>query len=139
MGANIITVCCSLSYMLICSMCYVSMVRLCYVSIFSLCSVSIFSMCYVSMHASLASLGGSSLRSLRPLRGRCGRFAAAAAASRPQAITPNIIVFIVRGLTFVNVSALGHNSTSSEGLKPFGPLKAVGRNSRMCHQHAFVV
>ena len=77
MGANIITVCCSLSYMLICSMCYVSMVRLCYVSIFSLCSVSIFSMCYVFMHASLASLGGSSLRSLRPLRGRCGRFAAA--------------------------------------------------------------
>ena len=83
------------------------MVRLCYVSIFSLCSVSIFSMCYVSMHASLASLGGSSLRSLRPLRGRCGRFAAAAAASRPQAITPNIIVFIVHGLTFMNVSALG--------------------------------
>ena len=40
-----------------------------------LCEV--FSMCYVSMHASLASLGGSSLRSLRPLRGRCGRFAAA--------------------------------------------------------------
>ena len=106
MGANIITVCCSLSYMLICSMCYVSMVRLCYVSIFSLCSVSIFSMCYVSMHASLASLGGSSLRSLRPLRGRCGRFAVAAAASRPQAITPNIIVFIVHSLTFMNVSAL---------------------------------
>ena len=38
---------------------------------------------------------------------RCGRFAAAAAASRPQAITPNIIVFIVHGLTFMNVSALG--------------------------------
>ena len=37
---------------------------------------------------------------------RCGRFAAAAAASRPQAISTNIIVFVVRGLTFVNVVAL---------------------------------
>ena len=37
-----------------------------------------------------------------------GRFAAAAAASRPQAISPNIIVFIVHGLTFMNVSALVH-------------------------------
>ena len=35
-----------------------------------------------------------------------GRFAAAAAASRPQAISPNIIVFVVHGLTFMNVSAL---------------------------------
>ena len=37
---------------------------------------------------------------------RCGRFAAAAAASRPQAISTNIIVFVVRGLTFANVVAL---------------------------------
>ena len=34
-----------------------------------------------------------------------GRFAAAAAALRPQAISPNIIVFVVHGLTFVNASA----------------------------------
>ena len=40
---------------------------------------------------------------------RCGRFAAVTAASRPQAISPNIIVFVVRGLTFVNVSALDTN------------------------------
>ena len=32
-----------------------------------------------------------------------------AAASRPQAISPNIIVNIVHGLTFMNVSALDSN------------------------------
>ena len=138
MRANIITGCCSLSYMLICSMCYVSMVRLCYVpifilcsvSIFSLCSVSIFSMCYVFMHASLASLGGSSLRSLRPLCGRCRRFAAAAAASRPQAITPNIIVFIVHGLTFMNVSALDGDMFEVAGRDCFVDARAVSIQSK---------
>ena len=38
---------------------------------------------------------------------RCGRFAAAAAASQPQAISTNIIVFVVRCLTLANVVALG--------------------------------
>ena len=47
MSANIITVCCWLSYVLIYSMCYVSIFRLCYVFIFSLCYVSIFSLCSV--------------------------------------------------------------------------------------------
>ena len=35
-----------------------------------------------------------------------GRFAAAAAASRPQAISPNTVVFVVHDLTFMNVDAL---------------------------------
>ena len=47
MGANVITVCCSLSYVFICSMCYVSIFMLCYVSLLSVCFVSIFSLCSV--------------------------------------------------------------------------------------------
>ena len=61
----------------------------------------VFSLCYVRF------LDASNPRKRVLARfARCGRFAAAAAASRPQAISTNIIVFVVRGLTFVNVSAL---------------------------------
>ena len=42
---------------------------------------------------------GSALRA-------CGSLCSLAAALRPQAISPNIIVFVVCGLTFMNVSAL---------------------------------
>ena len=54
-----------LPYVSICSLCYVSIFSLCYVFIFSQCSVFIFSLCYVFIFSleSLASLGGSSLRS----------------------------------------------------------------------------
>ena len=115
MGANIITVCCSLSYMFICNICHVSIFMLCYVSLLSVCFVSIFSLCSVRFLVCVLFLflvcimclcTLASLRSAGARFARCGRFAAAAAASRPQAITPNIIVFVVRGLTFVNVSAL---------------------------------
>ena len=72
----------------------------------------VFSLCYVRFLVCVMCLCTlASLRSLRPLHGRCGRFVAAAAASRPRAITPNIIVFVVRGLTFVNVSALDTKCT----------------------------
>ena len=40
------------------------------------------------------------------------RSARVGSASRPQAISPNIIVFVVRGLTFMNVSALAQAVTS---------------------------
>ena len=99
MAANIITVCCSLSYMLICSMCYVSMAG-CVMCLFLVCVLFLFLVCVMCL-CTLASLRSAGARFAR-----CGRFAAAAAASRPQAITPNIIVFIVHGLTFMNVSAL---------------------------------
>ena len=36
-----------------------------------------------------------------------GGFAAVAAASRLQAISPNMIVFVIHGLTFKNLGALG--------------------------------
>ena len=73
-----------------------------------LCEV--FSLCYVRFWTR---------RELAPLAS--GRFAAAAAASRPQAISPNIIVFVVRGLTFVNVSALD--------VHPVNYQKAMGSKS----------
>ena len=83
------------------SLCSVSIFSLCSVSIFSLCSVSLFSLCYVSIfslcYVWCLDASRSSLRSL-------------AAASRPQAISPNIIVFIVHGLTFIDVGALDHRS-----------------------------
>ena len=68
--------------------------------LFLVCVLFLFLVCVMCL-CTLASLRSAGARFAR-----CGRFAAAAAASRPQAITPNIIVFIVRGLTFVNVSAL---------------------------------
>ena len=68
--------------------------------LFLVCVLFLFLVC-VMCRCTLASLRSAGARFAR-----CGRFAAAAAASRPQAITPNIIVFVVRGLTFVNVSAL---------------------------------
>ena len=82
----------------------------CSVSIFSLCYVSIFSLCYVRFLVCV--MCGVYTRRTRAPRVwlaslASGRFAAVAAASRLQAISPNIIVFVVRGLTFVNVSALG--------------------------------
>ncbi len=46
---------------------------------------------------------------------RCGRFTAAAAASRQEAAAghkcTDIIEFVVRGLTFANVIALGQHKT----------------------------
>ena len=68
--------------------------------LFLVCVLFLFLVCVMCL-CTLASLRSAGARFAR-----CGRFAAAAAASRPQAITPNIIVFVVRGLTFVNVSAL---------------------------------
>ena len=93
MGANIITVCCSLSYMLICSICHVSIFMLCYVSLLSVCFVSIFSLCSVRFLVCVLFLflvcvmclcTLASLRSAGARFARCGRFAAAAAASRPH-------------------------------------------------------
>ena len=72
----------------------------CVMCLFLVCVLFLFLVCVMCL-CTLASLRSAGARFAR-----CGRFAAAAAASRPQAITPNIIVFIVRGLTFVNVSAL---------------------------------
>ena len=67
----------------------------------------VFSLCYVRFLVCVMCLCTlASLRSAGARFARCGRFAAAAAASRPQAITPNIIVFVVHDLTFMNVSAL---------------------------------
>ena len=82
---------------------------LCYVPIPSLCSVSMFSLCSVSFLVCV--MCGVWTRRTRAPRVwlaslASGRFAAAAVASLPQAISPNIIVFVVRGLTFVNVVAL---------------------------------
>ena len=53
---------------------------------------------------------------------RCGRFAAAAAAARPQAISTNMIVFVVRGLTFVNVIALAKKVQAQASWGPEGFL-----------------
>ena len=74
----------------------------CVMCLFLVCVLFLFLVCVMCL-CTLASLRSAGARFAR-----CGRFAAAAAASRPQAITPNIIVFIVRGLTFVNVSALDY-------------------------------
>ena len=82
------------------SLCSVFIFSLCSVSIFSLCSVSIFSLCYVRFLVCF--LCGVWTRPTRAPRVwlaslASGRFAAAAAISRPQAISPNIIVFLVHG------------------------------------------
>ena len=45
-------------------------------------------------------------RRVGPALRACGSLRSLAAASRPLAISPNIIVFIVHSLTFMNVSAL---------------------------------
>ena len=103
MGANIITVCCSLSYMLICSMCYVSIFLLCYVSLLSVCFVSIFSLCSVRFLVCVLFLflvcvmclcTLASLRSAGARFARCGRFAAAAAASRPPGTTVCLVAWL---------------------------------------------
>ena len=84
----------------------VSLLSVCFVSIFSLCSVR-FLVCvlFLFLVCVMCLCTLASLRSAGARFARCGRFAAAVA------ITPNIIVFVVRGLTFVNVSALGRRSS----------------------------
>ena len=81
-----------------CSVCSVSFSGLCHVSIFSL-RFLVCVMCGVQTRRARAPCVWLAL-----LAG--GLFAAAAAALRQQAISPNIVVFVVRGLTFMNVSAL---------------------------------
>ena len=46
-------------------------------------------------------------RRVGPALRACGSLRSLAAASRTQAISPNITVFVAHGLTFVNFSALG--------------------------------
>ena len=79
------------------------------VSIFSQCYVSIFGLCYVRV-LDCVMCGVWMWRTRAPRVGlsslASGRFEAAAAASLPQAISPNIIVLVVHGLTFMNVNAL---------------------------------
>ena len=62
----------------------------------------VFSLCYVWC---LDASGPRSARVVRFARWRPPRVRSAA--SQPQAISPNIIVFVVHGSTFMNVSALG--------------------------------
>ena len=81
-------------------MCVLCLFLVCVLFLFLVCVLFLFLVCVMCLRTL------ASLRSAGARFARCGRFAAAAAASRPQAITPNIIVFVVRGLTFVNVSAL---------------------------------
>ena len=75
------------------SQCYASMRSLCY-GRFGVCVMClVFRLCYVwCSNASDPCFACGSLRSL-------------AAALRPQAIIPKIIVFVVHGLTFMNFSA----------------------------------
>ena len=91
------------------SICYVPIFRLCSVSIFSLCSVSIFSPCYV---VSLVCVRCVVFRRVAPALRACGSLRLLAAASRSQGISPNILVFVVYGLTFMDVSALGYTLAS---------------------------
>ena len=106
--------------------------------LFLVCVLFLFLVCVMCL-CTLASLRSAGARFAR-----CGRFAAAAAASRPQAITPNIIVFVVHGLTFVNVSALDNALVAGDAPNDFGfvritiPEKHLGYicyNIRMEHCH----
>ena len=125
MRANIITVRCSLIAYVLCAifrLCTVSIFRLCHVSIFSLCSVSILSPCYVRFLVCVLCVVfrrvGPVLRCVWLASLGSGRFAAAVAASRLQAISPNITVFVVLGLTFMDVSALAHTRELHFGSPP---------------------
>ena len=74
---------------------------------------------------------------------RCSHFAAAAAASRPQATSPNIIVFVVRGLTFVNVVVLYYvgnpcvDTNSSGGQNTANPCQNISKISECCYDFYF--
>ena len=67
----------------------------------------------------------------------CGSICSLAAASRRHAISPNIIVFVVHGLTFMNVSALDYlvwytYMTGSVG-SPIRCIRAWGEDPILIH------